>query len=396
MLWILASVALALLCYEIPTLVTAVLLPLWNNPNALQTDFHYYYQAAVRFVAGGPLYLASDHVIAGFAYPPPAIVPFVVLAKLPLGAAFLWMTLASYGALLIAIRLWCSHLRRQGTVITPATEAAVTAIAIALGPSYMNAMIGQVNALVLAASVSSIVLLHRPAASGTLLALGAWLKIYPLFLAVIGLWDRRAWTAFAWAIAAAIVVAVVLLPLLPFDSYRTFVTGVLPSRIDSTAIHITNQSFAAFLERFYYPPELFLNWTGQQAVTVGGGVRVSNTWLMVVGVFYFWKRFGAHGADAGAAAGAMAMIAVVAPLGWGHTYVMVLPLIILNLLALRNAGPIKAATISACVAAFLIPAGRHLPFDWAPAALQNLVYSRYLIATVVLSLLDLDTRARRA
>ena len=50
MLWILASVALALLCYEIPTLVTAVLLPLWNNSNALQTDFHYYYEAAARFV----------------------------------------------------------------------------------------------------------------------------------------------------------------------------------------------------------------------------------------------------------------------------------------------------------------------------------------------------------
>ena len=396
MLWILASVAFALLCYEIPTLVTAVLLPLWNDRNALQTDFHYYYEAAQRFAAGGPLYLPSDDVIAGFTYPPPAIVPFVALSKLPLGAAFLLMTLASYAALSIAIRLWCGYLRRQGTAITPSTEIAVTAIAIALGPSYMNVMIGQVNAFVLLTAVSSIVLLHQPAASGSVLALGIWLKLYPAFLAVVGLWDRRAWQAFALTIAAALVIAIVLLPLLPMATYRTFVIDVLPARLDKTAIHITNQSFSAFLERFYYPPELFLNWTGQQAVTVGRGVRAINTWLMVVGVGYFWRRFGAHGASAGAAAGVMAMIAVVAPLGWGHSYVMVLPLVVLQLLLLKEAHPLKAAVICACVAMLMIPAGRHFPLDWAPAWFQNLIYSRYLLATIVMSALDLDMRVRRA
>jgi hypothetical protein len=47
-LWILASVAIALLCYEIWTLLFSVLAPLLANPGALQTDFHYYYDAAVR------------------------------------------------------------------------------------------------------------------------------------------------------------------------------------------------------------------------------------------------------------------------------------------------------------------------------------------------------------
>ena len=54
---------------------------------------------------------------------------------------------------------------------------------------------------------------------------------------------------------------------MPADAYRAFFTDVLPARIDKTAIHITNQSLVAFLERFRYPPEQFLNWTGQQAVT---------------------------------------------------------------------------------------------------------------------------------
>ena len=48
------------------------------------------------------LYLPTDDVIAGFAYPPPAIVPFMWLQRLPLGAALLLFTIASYAALLVA------------------------------------------------------------------------------------------------------------------------------------------------------------------------------------------------------------------------------------------------------------------------------------------------------
>ena len=46
---ILAGVSIALLIYEAWTLVTSVLLPLLGNPHILQTDFHYYYDAALRF-----------------------------------------------------------------------------------------------------------------------------------------------------------------------------------------------------------------------------------------------------------------------------------------------------------------------------------------------------------
>lgn len=397
MLWILASVALALLCYEIPTLLTGVLWPLWNNRNALQTDFHYYYEAAERFSSNRQLlYELGDDVIAGFAYPPPAIVPFVALTRLPLGAALVTLTLASYAALVIAVRQWCGYLRAQGVAIDGKTMAAITVIALAFGPTYMNAIFGQVNTFVLASAVAYVCLLTTPAAAGSLLALGVWLKIYPAFLGVIALWDRRAWRALAWAVAAAALIALVLLPLLSLDTYRTFVGAVLPTRIDKTAIHITNQSLAAFLERFRYAPDLFLNWTGQQAITVSASVRLVNTVLVLAGVGYLWKRFGVHGARPGAAAGVMAMVAVVAPLGWGHAYVMALPLVILQLIALKPARPIKAAVICGCVVAFLIPAGRHLPVDWAPAWLQNLVYSRYLIATMILCVLDLDTRPRRA
>jgi alpha-1,2-mannosyltransferase len=388
-LWILACVAIALLCYEIPTLVTAVLQPLWSNPNALQTDFHYYYEAAQRFSAdAGRLYLPTDDVIAGFAYPPPAILPFVALSKLSLGAAFLLMTIASYAALIAAARLWCSYLRRQGMAIAPLTEHAVTLIAVALAPSYMNVMIGQVNAFVLLSAIAFVAFASRvPLVAAFCLASGIWLKVYPIVLVAIGGWDRRTWRAFGWAIVAALALAVVLLPILPLSAYQSFFSEVLPARIDKTAIHITNQSLGAFLERFRYPPNQFLNWTGEQAVTVSAMVRIANSLFAVGAVMLFWMRArGNDVAKATSAASVVALIAVIAPLGWGHTYVMVVPLVIVKLIDMRDAPPLRAIAIGLCIAALFVPAGRRLSIiEQGPDWFQNLAYSRYLLATMVLA-----------
>ena len=396
MLWILASVAFALLCYQIPTLVTAVLWPLWNNANVLQTDFHYYYEAARRFSGGGPLYLASDDVIAGFAYPPPAIVPFMALAKLPLGAALLLFTLASYAALLVAIRWWFGCLRRDGIAIARPTESALMVIAIALGPSYMNVMIGQVNAFVLASAVGFVWFATAlPPFAAVLLASGIWLKIYPIALGAIGAWDFRSWKALAWTIVALIGIAIALLPLVPVSAYQAFISEVLPARIDKTAIHVTNQSLVAFLERFRYSPPEFLYWTGEEVKTVGGFARLLSGGVAGAMLITLWRSAQA-GRGAKSAAGLIALIAVVAPLGWGHTYVMVLPLVILQLIAMRTAPLSSAVIVFLSVLALMLPAGRHLPLDFAPGWLQNLVYSRYLIATIFLLVLDLDTRPQRA
>ena len=390
MLWILASVAIALLLYEIPTLLFSVLGPLLANPNALQTDFHYYYEAAVRYSADhSRLYLASDDVIAGFTYPPPAILPFVLLSKLPLGAALAVITVASYAALIASIELWSSFLRTQGLNVDRRTRIAVLLIAVASGPAYMNATFGQVNAFVLLCAVVFVsTAAVAPVAAGFALAAGSWLKIYPAFLVLIGGWNSRTWRAIGFAFVAAIAIAVAALPFVQLDAYQSF-AEVLPRRAGVTAIHISNQSLAAFLERFRYAPELFLNWTGQQAVAVTPIVRAIQVSLsaLLVGKLWWDSRNNAALFPASAAS-MIALIAVIAPLGWGHTYVMVLPLVILQLIAMRGASrPLVVATFL-CVLALMIPAGRHLPIDSAPAWLQNVVYSRYLLATLTLTMIS--------
>jgi alpha-1,2-mannosyltransferase len=387
LLWILAGASLLLLAYEGWTLIGFVLRPLLANPNALQTDFHYYYDAARRFTADRMrLYQLSDDVIAGFAYPPPAIVPFMWLARWPLGTALVAWTIISYLMILVSLQQWLKYLRANGHVIDRTTAIAAGLVAFAIGPTYMNAIFGQVNALVLASAVAFVRLAPLAAMeAGILLALGTWLKIYPAYLAVIGLWDRKTWKAIAWTIAFGIVIAVVFLPVVSLPSYRSFLFDVLARRFDKTAIQITNQSLVAFIERFRFAPDFYTYWTGQEAVTVSRLASAINlAFAAIATVSLAIVRI----PQERKAATLMALIAVIAPLGWGHTYVMVLPLVMLSLITMRDASTIVAVITALCVLAFMVPSGRRLPIDFMPGWLENIVYSRYLLATLLLMLIS--------
>jgi alpha-1,2-mannosyltransferase len=395
LLWALASVSLILLAYEMRTLVFGVLWPLLQNPSVLQTDFHYYYDAAQRFsLDAGRLYLASDDFIAGFTYPPLAILPFVVLATaLPLGAALLCLTVASYSAVIGAMWLWFGYLKTYGVACDARTAAAISLIALALGPTYSNATFGQVNAFVLLSAVAFLALsASRPLLAGACLAAGAWLKIYPILMIAAGAWNRRAWRAIAATAVAGVLLAVIALPVIPVSAHRAFLAEVLPTRVDKTAIHISNQSLVAFVERFRYPASRFLYWTGEQAVTASTPARLAAGITLLAALWLLWRRAAAGGRRQAPASEAalMALVAIVAPLGWGHTYILVLPLVMLRLAAISQERAVPAAIIACCVAALMIPAGRVFSFaDQWPHWLQNLAYSRYLLATMVLALLPL-------
>jgi hypothetical protein len=387
LLWVLASASSVLLVYEAWTLIGSVLRPLLANPNVLQTDFHYYYDAAVRFSQYRRMYSFSDDVIAGFAYPPPAIVPFIWLARWPLGTALMAVTILSYLMIAVATQQWFKYLRECGHAIDRVSTIAVAVIVFATGPVYMNAVFGQVNAFVLASTVAFVRLAPRAAVeAGVALALGMWLKIYPAYLVFVGLWDRSTWRAIGCAAVAAFAIAILFLPIIPPQSYRDFL-HVLEIRGDKTAIHVANQSLVAFLERFRVPQGEFLHWTGHESITVSPLVRIVGALAAIGGAVALWKREARLELKA---ASLMALIAVIAPLGWGHLYVMGLPLVILRLVAMKEATPLVAALVALSVGALMIPSGRHLPIDAAPDWIENILYSRYLISTLILIVISSD------
>ena len=275
------------------------------------------------------------------------------------------MTIASYAAVVFSIALWIYYLTRREVAVNGPTAMAAGLIAVALGPTYSNAVFGQVNAFVLLCAVGFVTIGSRlPAVGGALLAIGIWLKIYPVLMVVIGLWNRSAWRRIAYAAACALAVVVIALPIVPLSTYQSYVSEVLPLRFDKTAVHISNQALVAFIERFAIPPERFLNWTGEQAITVGPAIRAFNWAFAVAVIALLWRRAGRgpriEAVDS--AAGVMALAAVIAPLGWGHTFVLVLPLVILHLVSLRDARPFHVVMVGCAVAAMMIPAGRRFWF----------------------------------
>jgi len=196
-----------------------------------------------------------------------------------------------------------------------------------------------------------------------------------------------------WSVAAAALFIGVLLPVVPVASYSAYL-DVLRARGSKTAIHITNQSLVAFVERLKHPPEKFLNWTGEQAVTVGATEQVLS-WIVVIAIAALLAGRARRGQQTAAAAGTIALIAIAAPLGWGHTYVMILPLVMAQAIAMSEAPPLRALAIAACVAGLMIPAGKRVSFvEEAPALIQNLFYSRYLFASLALILLPLPDIGR--
>jgi hypothetical protein len=206
-------------------------------------------------------------------------------------------------------------------------------------------------------------------------------------MVVMGLWNRSAWRRIAYAAGAAVLVALITLPVVPLGAYQTLWSEVLPARFDKTAVHISNQSLIAFLERFAIPAERFLNWTGEQAVDVGFAVRAFNWAFGVAVIALLWRRAkrGPRLEAVDSAAAVMALAAVIAPLGWAHTFVLVLPLVILHLVALRHARATHVVLVGCCVAAMMIPAGRRFwLIEQMPAWAQNVAYSRYLLATLLL------------
>ena len=394
---ILAGVSILLLIYEGWTLARSVVLPLLGNANILQTDFHYYYEAAVRFRGDAArLYQLSDDVIAGFTYPPPAIVPFVLLSYLPLGTAMTLLTLTSYAVLSASIVLWIRYLRDRSVTVDRSTALCAAIIAIASGPTYSNAIFGQVNAWVLGCMMIFVCAgSMRPAIGGAFLAAGTLLKIYPALISAIGLWERGAWRRIGYAAAAGMMIIAIALPIVPIAAYETFVRDVLPARFDKTAVHISNQSLIAFIERFAIPADRFLNWTGEQAIAAGGAVRAFNWSFGIAAIGLLWYRAarGSRGDAVHSAASLIALAAVIAPLGWGHTSMLVLPLVILHLVCVRDGSPLRAVVIAACVLALMIPATRRFGFiELLPEATLNVAYSRYLLATLILIALRPQSR----
>ncbi len=358
-------------------------------------DFHFYWEAGRRFMAD-PMSLYLDPAqsdLRGFLYPPPSIaffLPFAVLPQMVAGSIFRGISLV---AIVMSVDLLARLFESSGLVVRRGDRGMLVVIALAIGPTFINMLYGQVNTLILLDCLAFRWLMdrRRPLLAGALLALGVWLKLYPaLCLGWVLAWERkrRDWRRMLLGFGSAFVaVPLLCLPFVPASLYGVYVSGTLPMTMGRTFQHILDQSLLAAAARTSGPVVTYADWRNCDfSVSPPAWGRALNACLALGSFLGFglWSRSPEPARRLAGFLCILAVVPVVSPLGWSYVYVLTLPALFLALLRAPS-GPLPRTALLAACAAFLVPATRELrTLRHLPELVGHIFYDRYLFATIVI------------
>ncbi|MEM1054790.1 MAG: glycosyltransferase family 87 protein [Bacteroidota bacterium] len=373
-----------------------------DEPDLFLVDYSFFHYAALRFVEN-PLALYVD---PEYLYPPPAVLVFLpaTWASGPVG----YITLGPliFGALAVAyawaLRIWEREAadlqpslprhggreRQSGSGLrVPSTPVRLALLLVALGsgPTFQNLKYAQVNVLVLLSALAFLHLAQRGKPGWGALALsgGFWLKLLPMALLPLALWKR--WPRLAMGTLAGLVaVPVLLLPLIPLELYREYVFERLPAFSGATDLGSMSNSIQASITRLGYPIQVVVRGgmlpasglASAVAVTIGVGVLGAATIAAWMG------RLG----RVRAGFVILAILPAVVPLGWEHTFVLAVPLLLVVLAeAERQPVWIRVLVALAALAFFaqrLPPPQMAFLVDLLPRPVIDLYMARLWLATL--------------
>lgn len=183
------------------------------------------------------------------------------------------------------------------------------------------------------------------------------------------------------------------MPWLAVDLYITYFTDLIPRMSGRTIVNVVNQSLTGFLMRFVVPLKEALSWG--PPLVIDAWVRWVNisllaAWCAGAGFVMSSRK---NDGKVVAASYLLAAIPMFSPLGWGHAYVFALPgiLLVFHKYASNDRKDVfPKAVVLVALLALMIPAyHKFLFFGSLPSALQNMVYSRYFLATLSCCVLQL-------
>ncbi len=363
----------------------ASLVPLFGGSTGHAGDFVYYHAAGTRLRAAPATFYADESLI----YPPPSGVPFALVSFLPIAWGYVLFAALTVAALAASLRIVEQMLPER-----PAgwARAAWWAVGMAAAPALQNVKFGQVNAFVLLAALVFVRAVARPEAHGTArraamawggaaLAAGAWLKLYPLALALFAL-RRRTWPALAGLVAGVAVIPLAALPLVPPGLYRVFWAERLAAVASQPTPAVFNAGLPAVVERLRLPPEALLVYTsapfGAAATAVAALVLAGGIAAAALAWHRGWRT-------AWAALAVLAVVPAASTLGWEYTFVLALPAFLV-LLAEARRGPVGVRLVAiAAVGAWLLQKPPEGAMRWAVAHVPEPILDAFA-ARLVLAL----------
>ena len=353
------------------------------------SDYFVFYEGAQQALRD-PLALYphdAKRTLLGYLYPPPSVFLFLPLLLGSVETSFLWANAVVLGCGFAAAAMVLRLVRVQHGLARDRLLAVVLlGLATATG-AMLAVRQGQVDTVILLLCVAPVWLDHKgwPKLAGALIAAGCWIKIYPVLM-LFWLVCRPQWRAMlAGFVLAAILIPLASLAVVPVALYLDYFQNQLPSMAGHAIVNIDNQSLAGILVRTQAPLADYVRL--YTTLPLPGWFRAGVVALMLGGMGAAVWRVRQSGAPALLVASwAMAIACLVAPLGWGHTYCLLIPLLIhvLRLATARQAWG-ECAIAGLCYLALLVPAHHRLAIDtlitgWA----AQLFYARYALAALVL------------
>lgn len=381
------------ICFALGLLLLA--LELHSISGRIGSDYRIFYNAALRFGSNvNELYQPNSvRTLQGFLYPPPAVILFVPFSLLHLDWSYRVFVILLYLSGFATMAIWINLSEANDKAVTVSKSGKINLVLLSgvSGPFFAAVASGQVDILVLLLCVAHIVLIMRgrPVLGGLVLAAGFWIKIYPIVLLAYALSRRDAARILAGFAFGLIIVPLVLTPAVPFALYRIYFLDLLPKFSENTIVNIYNQSLAAFYARLNLP--LSTSISSFQVFAVPASIRLlitAGAVAIATGISIATRLI--KGVTIPLLAMIFAILAIVAPLGWGHTYVYMLPLACSAWLMGREIqSRLTHILIGVTYLALLVPAYRVFPLSsHIPDVVYQIIYSRYLFSTIVILLVS--------
>jgi hypothetical protein len=257
-------------------------------------DFLSYYVGASAVQQGKPIYTLETHdsvsasigirQVGRYLYPPTfaiLIQPFLLMS--PYVASLFWF-FVNVGLLLIGV----GFLLRQGNLQDHRMRVALLLLPVLFTPVLMTLYLGQVNILIfmLIVLVWLTFVDGRRYSSGVLLALAAWIKIWPIILIAYFVWKRE-WKVVSGALVGLLLIGAVTFALAGNGQTISFFTDKLPEISQGTepGIDHLNQSIPGVFAKTFAPSSNYVHPLIQSPTLAQQGSRIAVLLLMVTTIF---------------------------------------------------------------------------------------------------------------
>jgi len=331
-LYFIAGISLLVFITGIYILSTKYIIPVFNNEITFIHDFSFYKAAAERFINDpSDIYNATDlQQELSYLYPPPAVLIFLPFAGNELASSYLVFLVTSFLFLVAAVFI----LIRTAELIlkSPLTnnqKIIIYIISAGNTPVYMNFQSSQIGTILIfiVALFLYLIIKQKYFPAGIILSLGVLIKIYPVFLILTGYGKGTAKKFLSGFILSLILIPLLSLTLMPVSVYNEFIFHILPGLASYTELNAYNQSLIPVILRFFSNTD-----GGWLLVEIPLYLKLINYFFLLTLIVYTgYKLLKTKQPEEISLYSLiiLAAIPVFSTFGWGHLYILALPIIML-------------------------------------------------------------------